>query len=312
MASDIAAPIGPQESGGAITTRYYNCGMTQANHYTLIADMLHWLTTEQATQPGLQELAQRFGLSEFYLQRTFQEFTGVTPKQFLKFLTKEQAIARLQSGSSVFEASLDSGLSGPGRLHDLLISTEAITPGEARRAGLGVDIHYGLGTSPFGECLLGWTRRGVCFLAFCQEISAAGAQRQLQEQWPAAQLIESQAEAKNRLRHIFARSTNQPIRVWLHGSPFQLKVWQALLQIPEGGHCNYGQIAHYLGRPKAARAVGTAIGANPVSWLIPCHRVITSLATPGGYRWGIPAKMAMIGVEAAHAARRVSDSFNPA
>lgn len=282
-------------------THYYNGEMKQVDHYPLIAEMLHWLTEHQVDQPGLAALSQQFGISEYHLQRTFQAFAGVTPKQFLKFLTKEQALARLKRGEDVLQASLECGLSSPSRLHDLLVTTEAVTPGQARRKGAGLEIARGLGITPFGEALIAWTARGICFLAFCHTKTALEAADELKRQWPAANYRVDNDAAIQWLRRIFEVSGDQPLRLWLHGSPFQLQVWQALLRIPAGVHCSYGQLASLLGRPSAARAVGRAVGSNPVSWLIPCHRVISSLATPGGYRWGIPTKMAMVGYEAARA-----------
>lgn len=264
-----------------------------------VAHALHWLVRHQDSQPGLAEMAREVGWSEAHCQRTFQDFAGVTPKQFLKFLTKEQAKLRLRNGASVLDAALSCGLSGPGRLHDLLISTEAMTPGEARRRGSGLDMAYGFGPTPFGPSLLAWTARGVTFLGFCESKSAEAALAELRDQWPDARLNRDDAAAARYLDRIFTGVGREPVRVWLRGSPFQLKVWEALLAIPPSAHCTYGQIANFLGQATASRAVGTAVGRNPVSWLIPCHRVITSQATLGGYRWGIDTKLAIIGYEAA-------------
>lgn len=277
--------------------------MKQAQQFALVAEILYWLVENHVEQPGLRDLSARFGLSESHLQRTFQAFTGVSPKQYLKFLTKEQALANLRAGNSVLEASLNCGLSGPSRLHDLLITTEAISPGEARRAGHGLEIQYGFGISPFGDSLIAWTQRGVCFLGFCRNLRQEHALAELQSQWPRARFARAPHQAHQRLEEVFGESTGQPLRVWLHGSPFQLKVWQALLCIAPGNLAAYGEIARSLNIPQAARAVGGAIGSNPISWLIPCHRVITRLGTPGGYRWGIDTKMAMIALESARAAR---------
>jgi AraC family transcriptional regulator of adaptative response/methylated-DNA-[protein]-cysteine methyltransferase len=276
--------------------------MNQHRQYDLMADALHWLVANQQHQPSLGQLSEHIGLSQSHLQRTFQAFVGVSPKQFLKYLTKEQALMRLQHGATVLNAALDCGLSGTGRLHDLMVSTEAMTPGEARQSGRGVRILHGFGITPFGEVLLGWTTRGINFLAFCYDKGRREALRQLQQQWSGASFTESGAEAQNLAQQIFTTTREQPLRVWLRGSPFQLKVWEALLAIPPGTHCTYGQIAAFLDRPRASRAVGSAVGRNPVSWLIPCHRVITSLGTPGGYRWGIGTKRALIAYEAARAA----------
>lgn len=265
--------------------------------YETIANALHWLVEHQQEQPSLARLAAHLGLSEAHLQRTFQSFAGVSPKQFLKHLTRDEALNRLRRGESVLDAALGSGLSGPGRLHDLLLTTEALTPGQARRLGAGVTMHWGLGMSPFGAAFIAWTDKGITFLAFCTGRSPQQALQELQAQWPDAELHQSPAQAV--LDAVFDRSAQQPLKVWLRGSPFQLKVWEALLAIPSGMHCSYGALAATLGRPSASRAVGTAVGRNPVSWLIPCHRVITSLGGPGGYRWGVDTKLAMIAFEAA-------------
>jgi AraC family transcriptional regulator of adaptative response/methylated-DNA-[protein]-cysteine methyltransferase len=273
--------------------------MDSQQHYRLIADALHWLCQNQAEQPSLEELAQHVGLNPHYLQKIFQQWAGVSPKQFLKHLTKAQAMERLQQGQTVLESALSSGLSGPGRLHDLLITTVAITPGEAKRRGRGVKINYGYGITPFGEALLAWTERGICFLGFCHEKDRQHSWTHFNQQWPDADLSEDNSQARRRLLEIFAEADRKELKIWLRGSPFQLQVWEALLKLPAGTHCTYGQLASLSGHAGANRATGTAIGRNPVSWLIPCHRVINSLGTLGGYRWGINTKQAMIGYEAA-------------
>ena len=266
-------------------------------NYPMIARALHSLVERQAEQPDLATLAGHLGHSEGHVQRTFQAYVGLSPKQFLRILTREKALERLARGANVLDAALDSGLSGPGRLHDLLISTDAMTPGEARRRGAGVLLEYGVGASPFGKALVAWSTRGLVFLGF----TGTGTDRCLREladQWPDATFRESPAAAASWIRAIFERTTQEPLKVWLRGSPFQLKVWEALLAIPVGQHVSYGQIAERLDKPRASRAVGTAVGRNPISWLIPCHRVIASTGSLGGYRWGLEAKQAMIGVEA--------------
>jgi len=273
--------------------------MNSQQHYQLIADALHWLCQNQQDQPTLEELARQVGLSPQYLQRLFQEWAGVTPKQFLKYLTKAQAMERLRQGRTVLDSALSSGLSGPGRLHDLLITTQAMTPGEAKRKGLGVDVRYGFGMTPFGEALLAWTDRGVCFLGFCHEEGKQHILTQFNQQWPDANLSENHLQASTKLKEIFTEGEHKQLKVWLRGSPFQLRVWEALLSLPTGTHCTYGQLAAFTGNAGASRATGSAIGRNPVSWLIPCHRVINSLGALGGYRWGTNTKQAMIGYEAA-------------
>lgn len=267
-------------------------------HFDMVAEALHYLVKHQDEQPGLAELSSHLGLSEGHLQRTFQDYAGLSPKQFLKMLTRERALERLSAGASVLEAALDSGLSGPGRLHDLLVDTDALTPGEARRAGLGVRMRYGTGMTPFGPALLAWTERGISFLGFTREGGERRACAELHDQWPGADFQHDPEEAGAYLERIFGDSGAAPLRVWLRGSPFQLQVWKALLTIPPGSHVSYGMIAKSIGNVRASRAVGAAVGRNPVAWLIPCHRVITSTGGLGGYRWGRDTKLAMIGIEA--------------
>lgn len=273
--------------------------MNSQQHYLLIAQALHWLCQNQENQPSLEELAEHVGLSPHYMQRLFQEYTGVSPKQFLKYLTRVQAMDRLRRGETVLDSAISSGLSGPGRLHDLMITTQAMTPGEAKRKGLGVEVEYGYGITPFGEALLAWTDKGVCFLGFCHEDGKQHTRDHFKQQWPDANLTENNSAASKRLAEIFTESDHKQLKVWLRGSPFQLKVWEALLKLPAGSHCTYGQLAAFTGSAGASRAVGSAVGRNPVSWLIPCHRVINSLGGLGGYRWGTNTKQAMIGYEAA-------------
>jgi len=273
--------------------------MNSQQHYLLIAQALHWLCQNQENQPSLEELARHVGLSPHYMQRLFQEYTGVSPKQFLKYLTRVQAMARLRRGETVLDSAIASGLSGPGRLHDLIITTQAMTPGEAKRKGLGVEVDYGYGMTPFGEALLAWTDKGVCFLGFCHEAGKQHTRDHFKQQWPDANLTENNSAASRRLAEIFTENDHKQLKVWLRGSPFQLKVWEALLKLPAGSHCTYGQLAAFTGSAGASRAIGSAVGRNPVSWLIPCHRVINSLGGLGGYRWGTNTKQAIIGYEAA-------------
>jgi len=273
--------------------------MNSQHHFQLIAESLHWLCRNQQNQPGLEALAEHIGLSPQYTQRLFQEWAGVSPKQFLKYLTKTQALERLRRGQTVFDTAVSSGLSGPARLHDLLITTLAMTPGEARRQGLGVEINFGYGQTPFGEALVGWTDKGICFLGFGREKGRDNLYSQFRQQWPDAILAENSTSAGLKLTEIFTGSDHKDLKIWLRGSPFQLRIWEALLRLPAGVHFSYSQLASLTGNARASRATGTAIGCNPVSWLIPCHRVISSLGTLGGYRWGINTKQAMIGYEAA-------------
>jgi len=273
--------------------------MQRNRQYKLVSETIKWVAEHQSAQPDLQRLSSEMGVSPHHLQRTFQTWAGVSPKQFLKSLTRNAALDRLKKGSSVLDASHEAGLSGPGRLHDLLISTDALTPGEIRKHGESVQLDYGFGETLFGQALVAWTSRGVNFLGFCEENGAESSLAALQKQWAKAQFMENPAAAQRWLNRIFSGSDDQPIPLWLRGSPFQLKVWEALLEIPEGTHSTYGQLAARIGQPGATRAVGTAIGNNPVAWIIPCHRVIRQAGEMGGYRWGGFTKRAMIGYEAA-------------
>lgn len=264
----------------------------------MAAKAIYWLIEQRDAKPSLQSLADHLGLSEAHVQKTFQANVGLSPKQFLTLLTRDEAMERLRRGETVLDAALNSGLSGPGRLHDLLIRTEALTPGEARRRGEGVGLAFGFGNTPFGKAMLAWSERGISFLGFAPDGVKEPLIEQLSQQWPDATLTQNNSDADLRLESIFDDARTQPLRIWLRGSPFQLKVWEALLCIPPDHHVSYGYLAHGIGKDNASRAVGTAVGRNPVAWLIPCHRVITSSGALGGYRWGLRAKQLMIGMEA--------------
>ena len=266
-------------------------------HYYTVANALRFLADNQNSQPSLTELAREVGMSPFHLQRVFQQWAGVSPKQFLGQLTRSAALSRLQQGDTVLDAAYESGLSGPGRLHDLIINTESVTPGEVRTQGAGVRFQYGYGETPFGRALLGWCDRGITFLAFTTVTGDDEALAEFEQQWCAANLSQDDSAAVAQLENIFAPSGHKNLKLWLRGSPFQLKVWQALLRIPENSCVSYGQLADHIGRHGASRAVGSAVGANPVAWLIPCHRVIRAVGGLGGYRWGLETKQAILGRE---------------
>jgi len=273
--------------------------MQSSRHYDLIARSIRWVADHQAEQPGLNRLAAAMAVSPHHLQRTFQAWAGISPKQFLKFLTRQASLQRLLTGSNVMDTAYSAGLSGAGRLHDLLVATDALTPGEVRKRGAGVHLEYGFGDTPFGLALVCWNSRGLNFLAFCHETGHRNALEELRNLWSEAQFSESSEQAERWTRRIFAETRRRPLPLWLRGSPFQLKVWEALLAIPEGAHASYGSLARLIGQPTASRAVGRAVGANPLAWIIPCHRVIRQAGELGGYRWGSVTKQAMIGFEAA-------------
>jgi AraC family transcriptional regulator of adaptative response/methylated-DNA-[protein]-cysteine methyltransferase len=273
--------------------------MQTNRHYELIARAIRWVADHQPEQPDLALLASELNVSPHHLQRTFHSWAGVSPKQFLKSLTRDAALQRLVAGSSVLDTSISVGLSGPGRLHDLLITTEALTPGEVRNRGKGVNLKFGFGLTPFGQALVAWTARGLNFLGFCDELGAEHVLEELRGVWANAVFDEQPAEAQAWLERVFSGSQDQPLRLWLRGSTFQLKVWEALIAIPDGSNITYGGLARWVGQPSAARAVGSAVGANPLAFVIPCHRVIRQLGETGGYRWGPVTKRALIGYESA-------------
>jgi len=267
--------------------------------YRRIASAIDYLADRRHDQPDLAELGAHVGLSESHLQREFTRWAGVSPKQFLKYLTKESAKLRLRE-TSVMAAALASGLSGPGRLHDLMISCEAMTPGEYKRGGAGLRIRYGVHPSPFGQCLVAATERGICKLSFADGPGDLVAQEsELSAQWFAAEIARDDAATEGLADTIFSRSGSGSLDLLLKGSPFQLKVWEALLSIPEARLASYQHVADMIGRPAAVRAVASAIGRNDIAYLIPCHRVIRSNGEFSKYRWGAERKQALIGWEAA-------------
>ena len=271
--------------------------MSQNAHYELVANALDWIAEHQAEQPDLGRLARHLSISPHHLHRVFQAWAGVSPKRFLMSLTREAALQRLAAGETVLDAAMSAGLSGPGRLHDLLITTTALTPGEVRRGGEEAFLVYGFGDSPFGEALVGWHDRGLHFLGFRGRRSHEETLLEMTTPLPRASFRRDDAEATQWLRRIFDRSRAEPLPLWLRGSPFQLHVWEALLAIPEDCLASYGMIAQAIEKPRASRAVGAAVGRNPLAWIIPCHRVIRSIGEIGGYRWGATTKRAMIGLD---------------
>jgi AraC family transcriptional regulator, regulatory protein of adaptative response / methylated-DNA-[protein]-cysteine methyltransferase len=270
-----------------------------SDDYQRIEQAILYLENNYQVQPELREIAESIGLSEYHFQRLFTRWVGISPKRFLQFLTKEGAKELLQR-SSVLNAAYSVGLSGPGRLHDLLVTTEAVTPGEYKARGAGLTIRYGFHPTPFGECLLGVTERGICHLGFVQG-SRETALAHLKMDWREASFREDAAATAPLIAPIFSLELSPtPVSLFLTGSNFQLKVWEALLRVPQGTATTYEQIAAQIGQPKAVRAVGTAVGRNPVAVLIPCHRVIRKLGEFGNYRYGPARKKAILGWEAAN------------
>ena len=270
--------------------------------YRRIELAIAYLEEHALEQPSLDEVAEQIGLSPFHFQRLFKSWAGVSPKRFLQYLTIENAKKLLRESSSVLDTALDVGLSGPGRLHDLFVSVEAMTPGEFKAQGKDLVITYGFHASPFGECLLAVTERGICGLAFVDPDTRSLALEELRTRWQESTLVEDQSAGRELIEQIFAQPRGKeqaPLKVLLKGTNFQIKVWEALLRIPEGTAATYGSLAQAVGQPKAHRAVGTAAGLNPVAYLIPCHRVLRANGEIGGYHWGTARKRAILAREAA-------------
>jgi len=265
-----------------------------------IGAALDFIETHAMDQPRLDDVARHVHLSPYHFQRLFKRWVGISPKRFLQYLTVNHAKQTLAQSRTVLDATYDAGLSSPGRLHDLFVSMDAVTPGEYGTGGKDLTIRYGRHKNPFGHCMLAVTDRGVCGLSFHDDASCADGMAYLQHHWPRSRILRDQMSTKPVFEQIFTDPGDPDRhRLTLHvkGTNFQIKVWEALLRLVPGQLCAYGDIARYIGRPKAVRAVGTAVGNNPVAWLIPCHRVITSMGTFGNYRWGPSRKKAMIGWE---------------
>ncbi|MGY2133975.1 bifunctional transcriptional activator/DNA repair enzyme AdaA [Hymenobacter sp. HD11105] len=267
--------------------------------YERIAAAIAYAHTHFQTQPDLNEMARQAHWSPFHFQRKFQEWAGVSPKKFLQYLSLDHAKTLLRQQLSVAEAAYETGLSGPGRLHDLFVNMEAMTPGDYRQGGAALSIAYSFGESAFGRYLVATTPKGICKLVFPETDEAAVAE--LHQEWPQASLVAESNAVHEQVSRFFAGTFSPTDRFTVHlkGTPFQLKVWAALLQIPEGQLTTYSQLARVAGHERAVRAVGTAVGDNPISYLIPCHRVIRQTGELGQYRWGATRKVALVGWEAA-------------
>ena len=275
----------------------------QARDYHRMEKALAWLADRWSEHPSLDEAAEVVGLSPFHFQRVFTRWAGVSPKTFVAAIAHAEAREAFEAGASVLETSFDVGLSGPSRLHDLFIAQEAVTPGEARRRGEGLELKWGHAPTPFGEGLFVIAPRGLCGLAFCEaEGGGETAFADMHARWPAARWVRDDEAAKAIAAQVFA-GRGEPTPLVLIGAPFHVQVWKALLRIPEGATASYGDVAAWAGKPGAARAAGAAIGANPISWLIPCHRAIAKDGRLTGYHWGLARKAAMLGTEAVRTAK---------
>jgi AraC family transcriptional regulator of adaptative response/methylated-DNA-[protein]-cysteine methyltransferase len=274
------------------------CENGRMNDYQRIALVIRYLDEHRTRQPDLASLAEYLGLSPFHFHRLFTAWAAITPKDFLQCLTLAHAKELLRKGESVMDAALMSGLSGPGRLHDLCINLEAATPGELKSGGAGWTIVAGISASPFGRCLIAESPRGICRIAFVASESGEEDWAALQEDWPHARLYRDDGGAAQLADRIFASPdsahSGSALRGFVQGTAFQVRVWRALLQVQPGSLISYGRLAGTLGMPAAARAVGGAVGKNPLAYLIPCHRVIRETGVVGGYRWGPTRKRAMM------------------
>jgi AraC family transcriptional regulator of adaptative response/methylated-DNA-[protein]-cysteine methyltransferase len=267
-------------------------------NYKRIAEAIDYIKTNFKEQPNLDEVAKKVNLSSFHFQRLFSEWAGTSPKKFLQYTTVEYAKTLLKENQvTLFETAYEAGLSGTGRLHDLFINIEGMTPAEYKNGGQDLTINYSYAESPFGNIIVGSTVKGICYMAFADDESIAFSL--LQNHFPNANFRQMVDLIQQNALYIFTHDWTKLDQIKLHlkGTDFQLKVWETLLKIPMGQLTTYGAIANKIENPNASRAVGTAIGSNPVAFLIPCHRVIQSTGTFGGYMWGTTRKTAIIGWE---------------
>lgn len=280
-------------------------GEPELEDYQRIAAAIAFLRTHHADQPDLTAVAQHLHLSEAHFQRLFTRWAGISPKRFLQYLTVEYAKSKIAETANLLDLTMAAGLSSPGRLHDLFVSLEAMSPGEYKAGGAGLEIVYGIHPTRFGRALVAMTTRGVCNLLFLDVPDAAArdaGEAELRRLWTNATLrYDPAATAPVGDRLLNPLENPRPISLWVKGTNFQIQVWRSLLQLPPGSLSTYRQIAQHIGRPTATRAVGNAIGSNPIALLIPCHRVIRESGELGGYRWGLPRKSALLSWEAGRA-----------
>ncbi len=268
-------------------------------NYTRIAEAIEYIQQNYTEQPTLEEIAKKVNLSSFHFQKMFTDWAGVSPKKFLQYISVQHAKQILNnSQTTLFETAYKTGLSGTGRLHDLFVKIEGMTPGEYKNKGENLTINYSFTESLFGRILVASTHKGVCYMGFSDDKEIAFSE--LQKRFPKASFIQQTDEIQQNALQIYTQDWSKINKIKLHlkGTDFQLKVWEALLKIPTGNLATYGNIAKSIQKPNASRAVGTAIGNNPIAFLIPCHRVIQSTGIFGGYMWGTIRKTAIIGWEA--------------
>lgn len=271
--------------------------------YGIVEKAIRYIESLYREHPSLDEIADHVHLSKYHFQRVFTRWAGISPKKFLQYLTISHAKRLLVESKSVLDVTYEVGLSSPGRLHDLFVNFEALSPGEYKRRGRGLRIEYGFCSSPFGVCLLARTDRGICWLSFLLDENRSRACADMLRYWDGAECVENRGAVQPLAEEVFGPFQGEqgnPLQLHLRGTNFQIKVWEALLTVPFGYTTSYGDIAGKIGRPSAARAVGSAVGSNPVALLIPCHRVIRQTGVIGNYRWGETRKKLLIGWEAAH------------
>jgi AraC family transcriptional regulator, regulatory protein of adaptative response / methylated-DNA-[protein]-cysteine methyltransferase len=274
---------------------------SQLEDYERVKDVLSFITINWRDQPSLDVLAADAKMSPDTLQRLFLRWAGLTPKAFLQALTLDHAKAMLKDSASILDATLEAGMSGPGRLHDLFVTHEAMPPGVYKAKGEGLAIAYGFHPSPFGLVLVMVTDYGMCGMAFSDSGGETAALADMTRRWPNAEVTEDSARTAPFAARIFAHDkwqANQPLRITMIGTDFEIRVWETLLKIPLGKAATYGDVASAIGKPKAARAVGAAVGRNPISFVVPCHRVIGKSGELTGYHWGLTRKRAILGWEA--------------
>ena len=271
-----------------------------AYHYNVIRRALDIIDANPGSGPSLEDLARALDMSPAHLQRVFSRWVGVSPKRYQQFLALDHAKTLLRENFTTLATADEVGLSGSGRLHDLFVKWEAMSPGDYAEGGRGLEISWGWFDSPFGPALVMGTEKGICGIGFAAETGHDATMDDLRARWPMARFTENPAALKPWADAAFGAGPGQA-QLYLIGAPFQIKVWEALLQIPSGHVTTYSEIAQSIGSPKAARAVGTAVGRNPISWLIPCHRALRKSGGLGGYHWGLPVKRAMLAWESAEA-----------
>lgn len=279
-------------------------GLAAARDYDVVRRVIEHISENYQEQPSLETLSDLVDLSPFHLQKLFTRWAGLSPKGFLQCVTLDHARRLLEGGDSILDVSYELGLSGPGRLHDLMVNAEAMSPGSYKSRGEGITISYGFHDSPFGIALVMATERGLCGLAFADAGGEIASFEDMTRRWPKANYVAAPEKTAPIVSHIFqSAEAALPLRVVFIGSDFEVRVWEALLSIPMGAATTYSSVADRIGKPKAARAVGAAVGRNPISFVVPCHRVVGKSGGLTGYHWGLTRKRAILGWEAGQIAR---------